>query len=51
MHAREEVRQAAYATNATLPGTVQYFGKWPFRRVLGMQVRALRYRAQTPQSL
>ncbi len=42
MQAREDVRREAHAANATLPATVKYYGKWPFRRVLGMQVRSAR---------
>lgn len=38
MQVRESVRQEAHAVNATLPATVKYYGKWPFTRVLGMQV-------------
>ena len=37
MQTREVARQAAHATGAVGPAAVKYYGKWPFRRVLGMQ--------------
>lgn len=40
MQARESVRREEGAVNAALPATVKYYGKWPFTRVLGMQVCA-----------
>lgn len=38
MQAREGLRREAHTANAALPAVVKYHGKWPFTRVLGMQV-------------
>lgn len=39
MWERENARQHARKMGIAGPATVKYDGKWPFRRVLGMQVR------------
>jgi Per1-like family len=38
MQAREALRREARDSSAALPAVVKYYGKWPFTRVLGMQV-------------
>ena len=40
MQAREALRQEAHAIDTRLPAVVKYHGKWPFTRILGMQVTA-----------
>ena len=38
MQVREGLRRQAHSAHSAVPAVVKYYGKWPFTRVLGMQV-------------